>query len=327
MVNKSIHMLIITLGILINAIMPKAWASENFPTKPLTIIVPYSPGSGTDSVIRVVQPMLALALGVPVTVSNRPGAGGSIGTQAIVDAPADGHTIGFSVTATFVTNHFFKKQSYNPMTDFTYLTRIGYFPRMLLVNKDFPGRTHKEFLAQLQQNPSKYFFANIVNSGDMLNAEIYKAATGVKITSIPYGDNANAIMRADLLSNRVQILFSSTAAAVAMINSGQLFPIAITGTTRLPIFPDTPSFSGLGIKNLTTSTWYGFVGPAGILPLRQQKLVQALHQALADPTVNTKMSALGITVSTSSPEEHRNDVITTTKLYSPYVQKLNIIPE
>lgn len=302
-------------------------ASDVFPNKSLTVIVGFSPGSGTDTVIRIMQPALSRSLGVPVIVINRPGAGGAVGTQALVDSPGDGYTIGFSLGATFVTNHFFKKQSYDPMTDFTYLTRIGYLPRMLLVNKDFPARTHQDFLSELEKNPAKYFYATILNSLDMLNAEIYKATTGVNIVSIPYGDNAGSSLRADLLSNRVQIFFDSTAAAMPIINAGHLFPIAITGTTRSGLFPNTPTFLELGIKDLRTASWYGFVGPADIPIAHQQILIKALHSALNDDFVKEKLIALGISIAPSSPQEHRADVINMTKLYSAYVQKLNIKPK
>lgn len=299
-------------------------ASDIFPNKPLTVIVGFSPGSGTDQVIRIMQLALSRSLGVPVVVINRPGAGGVVGTQALVDSPGDGYTIGFSLGATFVTNHFFKKQSYNPMTDFTYLTRIGYLPRMLLVNKDFPARTHQDFLRELERNPAKYFYATILNSLDMLNAEIYKASTGANIVSIPYGDNAGSSLRADLLSNRVQIFFDSTAAAMPIINAGHLFPIAITGTTRSSLFPNTPTFLELGIRDLRTASWYGFVAPAGVPVERQQALIKALHSALDDDFVKEKLLALGISIAPSSPQEHRADVVNMTKLYSTYVQNLNI---
>lgn len=297
-----------------------------FPVKPVRIVIPYGPGSGTDVVIRIIQPALEKQLGVPVVIDNRAGAGGAIGTKAIASAAPDGYTIGMSTVSTFATNYVFKSQAFNIETDFTYITRLGFMPRLMVVNAQFPASTYKGFISELEKNPNKYFYTTVINTVDMLNAEIYKSSSGASMTPVTYSDNS-AQARLDLVSNRAQITMDSLPVLTQPIKQGDLKPIAITGRHRNAKFPDVPSFGELGIKELSSSTWYGFVGPAGIGSKELEVLTRALHSALADPVVVEKISALGIDINISTSAEHAADAKTALKLYTGAAKKLNIVPQ
>jgi tripartite-type tricarboxylate transporter receptor subunit TctC len=300
--------------------------ASTFPSQPLTVIIPFGPGSGTDTVMRIIQPALEKQLGVPVVVKNIGGAGGAIGTRAIADAPSDGHTIGMSVVSTFATNLVFRKQSYDPLNDFSYLTRIGSMPRAMIVNNQFPTTDHQALLTELNRNPEKYFYTTVVNSVDMLNAEVYKSATGAKMSSVPYADNS-ATARIDIKANRAQITFDSLPVLTPFVKNGDFKLVAITGNKRNSEYPNVPTFAELGIKDLTASSWYGFVAPKHLPKSHQEILTKALHKAINDPEVVAKIAALGIDVNTSTPAEHYQDIVDSISLYSKIANRLKIVPQ
>lgn len=297
-----------------------------FPSKPVTVIVPYGPGSGTDAVMRIIQPEMEKKLGVPVVIQNRAGAGGAIGTKAIADARNDGYTIGLSVVSTFATNQLFQSQTYDPLNDFSYLTRLGVMPRALVSNVHFPTTQHTKILAELKINPDKYFYATVINTVDMFNFEIYKSATGAKMTAVTYSDSRNSIML-DLQANRVQFTFDSLPVLTPWVQKGNIKLVAITGTTRNSQYPDVPTFSELGIKDLTASSWYGFVAPKNLEKDRQDILVKAIHDILNNPGLKNKIAQLGIEINTNTPVEHRKEIADSIELYARIAKKLGIVPQ
>lgn len=303
-----------------------AYATDTFPSRPVTVIVPYGPGSGSDAIMRIIQPVLEKKLGVPVIIQNRAGAGGAIGTNAIINANNNGYTIGMSFVSTFATNQLFKQQQYDPLNDFSYLTRLGAMPRGLVVNAHFPTTQHNELLVELKNNPKKYFYATVINTVDMLNFEIYKSATGVKMTQVTYADSRNSIIL-DLQADRVQFAFDSLPVLTPWTKRGDVKLIAITGANRNAAHPDVPTFTELGIKDLTAASWYGFVAPKNLPKDRQAVLVKAIHQALNDHEVKTKISSLGIEVSPNTPAEHRKEISDSIELYARIAKQLGIVPQ
>jgi tripartite-type tricarboxylate transporter receptor subunit TctC len=231
-----------------------------------------------------------------------------------------------SVVSTFATNRLFKNQPYDSLNDFSYLTRIGSMPRGMIVNKQFPTVQHKELLTELSRNPGKYFYTSVINTVDMLNAEIYKSATGAKMTQVPYADNNNT-SRIDLKADRAQITFDSLPVLSPHVKTGDFKLVAITGSQRNPDYPAVPTFAELGIKDLAASSWYGFVAPKNLNTSRQDKLVKALHAAISQPEVVSKISALGIEVRTGTPAEHRNEIADTIELYSRIATQLKIVAQ
>jgi len=317
--------IVYTLMTIVCAVMGNAYANT-FPSKPVTVIVPYGPGSGSDAIIRIIQPVLEKKLGVPVVIQNRAGAGGAIGTKAIADASNDGYTIGVSVVSTFAINQLFQRQTYDPLNDFSYLARLGVMPRALVTNVHFPTAQHTKILSELKINPEKYFYATVINTVDMFNFEIYKSATGAKMTQVTYGDSRNSIML-DLQSNRVQFTFDSLPVLTPWAQKGNIKLVAITGTTRNSQYPDVPTFSELGIKDLTASSWYGFVAPKNLEKDRQDVLVKAIHDALGDLGLKNKIAQLGIEISPNTPAEHRKEIADSIELYARIAKKLGIIPQ
>lgn len=302
----------------------RAWAQNSYPSKPINIIISYGPGSSTDTIARLMQPELEKELGVPVVIVNKGGAGGAIGTNAIASADPDGYTIGMSVVSTFSTNLIFKKQTYDPLTDFSFISRLGYMPRGLAVNSEFPATTHADLVKELTQNPNKYFYSTVINTADQLNAEIYKSATGTKITAVTYSDNAGKA-QLDLAANRVQLAFESLPVIRKQLPSG-IRLMALSGDTRHPLHPDVPTFKELGLEDLNISSYYGFVGPKDMSKDHVAKLNAALKVVLANQKVADGIANFGVLVKTSTPEQHRQDVIKATRIYTSTAAKLGITP-
>lgn len=319
MIKKLVSTLMIVAAFAFNSV----YATDTFPSGPVTVIVPYGSGSGTDTIARIIQPVLEKNLGVPVIIQNRAGAGGAIGTKAIVDAKNNGYTIGMSVVSTFAVNQLFQQQQYDPLNDFSYLGRLGVMPRVLAVNKQFPTTEHNSLLAELKNNPEKYFYATVINTVDMLNFEVYKSTTGAKITQISYSDSRNSIML-DMQADRVQFVFDSLPVITPWVQKGDVKLVAITGATRNATHPHVPTFVELGIKDLTAASWYGFVAPKNLPKDRQAILIKALHQALHDPAVKTKISYLGIEVNTNTPAEHRKEIVDSITLYKRVAKQLGV---
>jgi tripartite-type tricarboxylate transporter receptor subunit TctC len=297
-------------------------AYAQYPDRPVTLVVPFGPGSGVDTVARIMQPVLEQELGVTLVVKNVSGAGGQIGTQELVISPADGYTIGISTVSTMSTNFVFRKQPYS-LDSFSYVSRIGLMPRALVVNQTFPANDWKKFVAQVRASPNKYFYTTVANSVDMLDMHLITTTAGLELTAVPYPDN-NSAFRIDLVSNRVQITYNSLPVLTSFLKNNDTKLLAITGQHRSIVYPDVPTFAELGIKELEAASFYGVVGPKNLKAEHITRLNQAFAKTLTNPVVVEKLTKIGIVASSSSPAEHQTETARAYTLYTKLGQKLNI---
>lgn len=322
--RRAAVLILASLAVNTSIVLERAGAAELplYPNRDITLIVPFGPGSGVDTIARIIQPELEQQLGVKLIIKNFSGAGGQLGTQELVNLTADGYTIGMSTVSTMSTNFVFRTQPYS-LDSFSYVSRIGLMPRALVVNQTFPANDWKKFVAQVRAAPNKYFYTTVANSVDMLDMHLITTTVGLELTAVPYPDN-NSAFRTDLISDRVQITYNSLPVLTSFLKNNDTKLLAITGKHRSTVYPDVPTFAELGIKDLEAASFYGIVGPKNLKAEHITRLNQALAKTMANPAVVEKLTKMGIAASSNSPAEHQAEAAQAYTLYKKLGQKLNI---
>jgi len=280
-----------------------ALGQDKYPGKPITIVCPYPAGGNTDQRSRQFARFMSPVLGVPMVVDNKSGAGGNIGTEAIVRAKPDGYTIGMGNFAPLSVNPtLFKKVSFDPLKDLAPICLIERGPLVLMVRQESPYKTLQELIAAAKAKPGHLTYAHGGTGGSHhLAAEMFKARAGVFITTIPYRGGAPAAM--DLMSGQVDMMFEQMYAASANIRAGRLRPLAITSLKRSPQFPDVPTLAEQGFPGFEISNWQGFVAPAATPRPIIQLLNEVTNKALADPAIREQMLGQGNELGGGTPEQ------------------------
>jgi len=293
-----------TLVASVAALLPGiTYAQDNWPTKPITMIVPYSPGGSSDITARSVSQGLLERLGQTVVVENRAGANSAIGAQALARSMPDGYTMMVGAIGTFAINQalYRKAPTYNPSEDFTYLTQAVRNPNLLVVPPDFPANTVAELIAYAKARPGELTWASSgTGSSDHLSASLFRLRTGTTGVDVPYKGGSAAQM--DLMGGQVNASFQNLGAVQTYARTGKLKALAVTGEARVPELPDVPTLRELGI-DMVVYSWQGFAVPKGTPAAIVQKLSDALRETLVDPKVRATLSGLGFEVVANTPEE------------------------
>ncbi len=291
--------LLVTVPLGLTHAQTPAW-----PSKPITLIVPFPPGGVTDLVARELAKHLSDALGQTVVVDNRAGAGGNIGTAVLAKANPDGHTLGvMTVSAMSIAPHIHKTLNFNPGRDFTPITNIVNTPGAVLANTKTPYNTLGEMIAAAKAQPNKITYAS-VGQGSLphLIAEKLAADAGIKMTHVPYKGAAPAMQ--DLLAGVVDLSFeSSLTNTVTNHQAGRLKVLATTGSVRVPILAQVPTVAESGYPGFVAQGWFGFFGPAGLPAPIVKRLNDIATQMLRDKAVVERFEKLGIQPDPSSPEQ------------------------
>jgi tripartite-type tricarboxylate transporter receptor subunit TctC len=288
----------LALGLSATFAFAQAW-----PTKPVTMIVPFPPGGSTDMIARAVLPTVQAKTGGTFIIDNRAGAGGAIGAAAVKNAKPDGYTVLVSSLGPFVIGpHLLKNGGYDPMKDFDYVTVAVQAPNVLTVRADSPYKTFADVLKYIKANPEKMTFASAGNgTSDHLTAELFWQETGTKGTHIPYKGGAPALT--DLLGGQVDATFMNINTGMPHYKAGKLRPLAITSTKRSPLLPDVPTMDELGYKGITVYSWQAFAVPKGTPADVKAKLRDAIVAGLNDPAVKPKLLELGFEIVGNTPEQ------------------------
>lgn len=277
-------------------------AQAAYPDKPIRIIVTFPPGGITDLLARTVGQKLSERLGQPVVVENRGGMGGSIGVQAAVKAPADGHTLVFSAFGAFTVNTVLYKQlGYDPMKDFDPVVPVASVPNLLVVPGSSPYNTLAELISAARAKPGSLTFAG-TGFGAMtyLAAELLKLMAKVDITEIPYKGAGPAMI--DVLAGQVNMVFDTPATSISHIKAGKLRPLAVTSKTRVPALPDVPTIAEQGYPGFDAVAWYAIWTPAGTPPDITRKLNAEIDAILKLPDVVARMNEMGADIMGGSVE-------------------------
>lgn len=290
-------------GLILPPLTQLVRAQDRYPSKPITLICPYPAGGNTDQRSRQFGRFFSTTLGQPVVVENKPGAGGNIGTEAIVRARPDGYTIGMGNFAPLSVNPtMFKKLSFDPLKDLAPICLVERGPLVLMVRPDSPFKSVKDVVAAARAKPGHLTYANGGTGGSHhLAAEMFKSMAGVFITNIPYKGGAPAAM--DLMGGQVDMMFEQMYAASANIRASKLRPLAITSLKRSPQFPDIPTMAEQGFAGFEISNWQGFVAPAATPVAIIRQLNELTNQALADPTIKAQMLSQGNELGGGTPEQ------------------------
>jgi tripartite-type tricarboxylate transporter receptor subunit TctC len=276
--------------------------AQDYPSRPVKVIVPFSPGGAVDGPMRVIAQELSKRLGQQVVVENKPGAGATIGADLVAKAPPDGYTLLLASQTNAISATLYPKLPYDAIEDFAPISLIGREPGVLVVNPRMPVTTFQEFIAYVKQRPGKIDYASSGNgSGQHLFAALLASSAGLKMNHIPYKGSGQATT--DLLGGQVQVSIPGTAGMVGHIRAGKLRALAVTGSTRSPQLPDVPTMMESGVPGYEAYVWMGLFAPKGTpLPIIE-RIHRELMQALASPEVKAYMTTAGIEIVGSTPSE------------------------
>jgi len=261
-------------------------AAQDYPTKPIRLVVPFPPGGGNDTIARLMGQQLAPALGQQLLVDNRPGAGGTIGAEIAAKSPPDGYTLFLAGVASHGINPNLRKQlPYDPVRDFSGVSLIASAPLLVVVHPSLPATSVKQLAALAKAKPGAINFASNGTGGSShLAAELFMMMTGTAMVHIPYKGLSPALT--DLLSGQVQLMFSSAVAMLPQVKAGKLRAIAMTGAKRSPAIPDIPTVAEAGVAGYETGSWYGIVAPAKT----PRPIIERLSREIAAATRSREIS-------------------------------------
>jgi tripartite-type tricarboxylate transporter receptor subunit TctC len=286
-------------------LLPAAVSAEDFPNKPIKLIVPFPAGGPNDIIARVVGQRMSEIVKQPVVIDNRGGQGGVLGTDAVAKAAPDGYTIGIVSASSLVINPTMEKVPYNVKTDFAPVTLVTTVPEMLVVASNVPARDMKELIALAKAQPGKLNFASAGVGGlPHLAGELFKLTAGIDVVHVPYRGAAPAIN--DLLGQQVQMAFLDLPVLLQHIKAGTLRPIALGAPARAPTAPDVPTTAEVGMPDLLIENWYGMIAPAGTPENIVNILNAVTNQAMDDPQVKQKLADQGLTVAGDRPKHFRD---------------------
>ena len=305
----------------------KVFAQAAYPNKPITFICPYSAAGNSDQRSRQFGRFMPTALGQPVIVDNKPGAGGNIGTEIIARAKPDGYTIGMGNFAPLSVNiHMFAKMGFDPIKDLTPICLIERGPLVLMVPANSPFKSVKDIMAKAKAEPGKLSFASGGLGGSHhLSGEMFKLLAGLNMTHVPYKGGAPATT--DLMGGQVDMMFEQMYAAAPSIRSGKLRALAITSKKRSPLFPEIPTMIEAGVPDFEVLNWQGLVGPAGMPPAIVALLNDVTNKALLDPVINEQMLKQGNELGGGKPEAFTSLIASESLRWGKIVKANNIKPE
>ncbi len=279
-----------------------AQAQAAFPTRPVSLIVPFAAGGSTDIVARLVGQTMGELLGQSVIIENRAGAGGNLGSTAVARAAPDGYTILMGTISTHALNPaILKTVTFDPVKDFTPISLLAIVPNVMVVHPDFPAKTVPEVIKLLKENPGKYAYASSgVGTPLHLSGELFKSLGGVSMNHVPYRGAGPALN--DVVSGAVPIMFDNLPSSAQFIRTGQLRAIGVTTKARVSSFPDIPTIAEGGLAGYETYTWNALFGPANLPRPIVDKLNSVANAALTDANVKQRLNDVSADIIGSTPE-------------------------
>lgn len=309
-----------------------AQGSAAWPTHPIRMIIPFPAGGATDVLGRVIGQKLSQSLGQQVIIENKPGAGGTIGSDAVAKAVPDGYTLLLATSSTHSIGPAINpKIPYNAEKDFTPVFHLATVPNVLVVAQGFPANSATEFARLLREQPGKYNFGSSgIGTIPHLSAELFKVQAGGKggalyAVHIPYRGTGQVIP--DLISGQIAFLMDSVVTAAPHVRDGKLKALGVSGTVRSRSLPQVPTFDEQGIPGMNASTWFGVFMPAKAPPELVSKLNQALNGVLRQPDMQDRLDKLGATPTGGTPEQFAKVVASDLREWSAIIKRGNIKPE
>jgi len=306
-------------------VLPSIVRAQAYPSRPVRIIVAVAAGGGTDILARVMGQWLAERLGQQFIIENRPGGSNNIGTEAVVRAPADGHTLHLANAVNAINATLYDKLSYDFIRDIAPVASLIRVPILLVVNPSVPVKTVPELIAYVKANPGKI---NMTSGGigtpQHMAGELFKMLTGITMPHIPYRGSAPALT--DLMGGQVQLMFDTTASSIEYVRAGKLRPIAMATATRWEGLPDLPTIADF-LPGFEASQWYGVGAPKNTPAAIINKLNNEINAGLSNPGVRARLAELGGTVLAGSPAEFGKLIVDDTEKWGKVIRAANIKPD
>lgn len=316
---------IIALALAISTLTSKA-SAQNYPTKPIKIIVPAPSGGAIDLIARVVGDKLSTSLGQPVIVDNKPGASNNLGTEVLAKSAADGYTIGIVGGSHNINKFLFKGLSWDPETSFEPIVYTHVVPLVFAINPQIPAKNLPEFIAWMKANPES---AKIATSGrgsaQEMAAEMFKMATKVDMLFVPYKGSSAA--HPDLLAGRTALYIDTISAIQTHVKAGTVRGVAISTINRTKALPNLPTADEQGLKGYDANTNGGFLAPAGTPKAIVNKLNAEINAVLKQPDVKTKLETAGIDIQGGTPQDYASLIKSDLAKWSKVVKEAGILPE
>lgn len=280
----------------------QAHAQSNYPNKPITLIVPYGPGSSTDILTRALAKNLAGELGQSVVVENRAGAGGSLGAAHVARSAPDGYTLVMgTISSHSINQSMMPNLPYSVEKDFAPVSLVAYFPNVVAVNKDLPVDNLQQLVAYTKQKGELSFGTGGIGSSSQMAAELLKMRTGVRLSHVPYKEVSQAI--SDTIAGHIPMLIYQAPALASQVNAGSLKALAVLAPERTPLLPNVPTANEQGIEDFDATAWMGLFAPRGTPKEVIDTLNRVTSTALKDDALQKSMAPMGFTLTSSTPED------------------------
>jgi tripartite-type tricarboxylate transporter receptor subunit TctC len=300
-------------------LLPALAAAQDFPNKPIRLIVPFPPGGPNDIIARVIGQRMSELTRQPVLIDNRGGQAGVLGTDAVAKANPDGYTIGIVSASALAISPTMEKVPYEVAKDFAPVTLVVTVPEMLVVAGNVPAKNMAELVALAKAQPGQLNFASAGVGGlPHLAGELFKLTAKIDIVHVPYRGAAPAIN--DLLGQQVQMTFLDLPVLLPHIKAGTLHPIALGARARVPTAPEVPTTAEVGMPDLLIENWYGMIAPAKTPEAVVAALNRIANEAMADPSVNQKLADQGLTLAGDSPEHFRGFIEAETRKWAKVIR-------
>ena len=323
---KTVKLLAAALCLLSPALVQSSASAQDFPNKPIRLIVPFPPGGPNDIIARVVSKRMGEILKQSIVIDNRGGQGGVLGTDMVAKSAPDGYTIAITSASALAISPSMEKVAYDTLKDLAPITLVAKVPEMLVVATSVPAKDMKELVAYVKANPGKVNFASSgPGSLPHLAGELFKLTAKIDITHVPYRGAAPAVN--DLLGQQVQMVFLDLPILLPQIQAGKLRPIAVGAPQRVPSAPDVPTTTEAGMPDLQTENWYGMVAPAKTPPALVAALNKATIEAMKDPEVISKLASQGAILVGDGPEHFAAFIASETKKWAKVIKDAGVKTE
>ncbi|RJG06788.1 tripartite tricarboxylate transporter substrate binding protein [Noviherbaspirillum cavernae] len=279
-----------------------AHATTPYPTKPVKLIVPFSPGGASDTMARIIAERLAVNLGQPVIVDNKPGAGTMIASEAVAKSAPDGYTLGLAASSLTINPALYPKVPFDTVKDFAPVILVSSLVHVLVVRQDMPVKSVADLIKLAKSKPNGLNYGSVGNgTSTHLEMELFKSMSGTEMTHIPYKGSAPALT--DMMGGQLQVMFDAAASSMPHVKSGKLRALAVTSAKRSTLLPDLPTVAESGLPGYEAMPWLGILAPAGTSPEIVNRLNAEVTKVLAQPEVKEKFAGLGLEIIGGTPKQ------------------------